>query len=144
MDYLLPKLHSAAGGTIIYFKGEKLMIRAIRGAVTVERNERSAVFESVRTLMEEIIRKNSLDIESMTDIIFTLTPDITCAFPAAAVREMGITDVPLLDMAAPDIDGALKLCIRVMVHIETELKNSELRHVYLGGAAALRPDFAAK
>lgn len=120
------------------------MIRAIRGAVTVDKNERASVFGAVRTLMEEIIRRNSLDNESMTDIIFTVTPDITCAFPAAAVREMGITDVPLLDMAAPAIDGALKRCIRVMVHADTELKNSELRHVYLGEAAALRPDLAAK
>ena len=55
---------------------------------------------------------------------------------------MGITDVPLLDMAAPDIDGALRMCIRVMVHVDTELQNSSLRHVYMGGAAVLRPDLA--
>ena len=120
------------------------MMRAVRGAVTIERDERAAVFEAVKSLMSEIMRRNSVDPEDMTDIIFTVTPDIKSAFPAAAVREMGITDVPLLDMAAPDVDGALRLCIRVMVHIDTELANSELRHVYMGGAAALRPDLAER
>lgn len=120
------------------------MMRAVRGAVTIERDERAAVFEAVKSLMSEIMRRNSVDPEDMTDIIFTVTPDIKSAFPAAAVREMGITDVPLLDMAAPDVDGALRLCIRVMVHIDTELANSELRHVYMGGAAALRPDLAKR
>ncbi len=118
------------------------MVRAIRGAVTVGENERSAVFEAVKTLMKKIIGENSLDAGDMIDIIFTVSPDITCVFPAAAVRDMGIVDVPLLDMAAPDIDGALKMCIRVMVHVNTDASNSELRHVYLGGAAALRPDLA--
>lgn len=118
------------------------MIRAIRGAVTVEKNERAAVFDSVKSLMRKIMDDNHLDAEDMIDIIFTVTPDLTCAFPAAAVRDMGITDVPLLDMAAPDIDGALRMCIRVMVHVDTELQNNSLRHVYMGGAAVLRPDLA--
>ncbi len=118
------------------------MVRAIRGAITVEKDERAAVFEAVKTLMKRIIGDNSLDAGDMIDIIFTVTPDITCAFPAAAVREMGIVDVPLLDMSAPEIGGALEMCIRVMVHINTDMSNAELRHVYLGGAAALRPDLA--
>ncbi len=116
------------------------MIRAIRGATTAERNTRDAIFGATRELMQEIFDKNNITPDDMADIIFTVTPDLTAVFPAAAVRDMGIKDVALLDMSAPDIDGALKMCIRVMVHINTELKNSELNHVYLRGAKALRPD----
>lgn len=121
-----------------------MALRAIRGATTVSENTKETVFSAVIEMMEAIISKNKIKAEDMVSIIFTVTPDITAVFPAAAVRKMGITDVPLLDMAAPDIDRALEMCIRVMVHINTELKNSELKHAYLNGAAALRPDLAEK
>ena len=117
-----------------------MAIRALRGATTADKNTRDDIFSAVRELMSELIAANSLETEDMADIIFTVTPDLTEAFPAAAVRMMGICDVPLLDMAAPDIDKALPMCIRVMVHINTELKNSELKHIYLKGARCLRPD----
>ncbi len=120
------------------------MIRAIRGAVTAKKDERSSVFEAVQELIRTIQEENSIDTSDMADMIFTVTPDIRSVFPAAAVRDMGITDVPLLDMAAPDVEGALRMCIRVMIHINTEKSNSELKHVYLGAAAALRPDIAGK
>ena len=32
--------------------------------------------------------------------------------------------------------------IRVMLHIETDVPRSEIRHIYLRGAAALRRDLA--
>lgn len=121
-----------------------MAVRAIRGATTVSENTKETIFSAVIEMMEAVISKNKIKAEDMVSIIFTVTPDITAVFPAAAVRKMGITDVPLLDMAAPDIDGALKMCIRVIVHINTELKNGELKHAYLNGAAALRPDLAEK
>ena len=116
------------------------MMRAIRGATTAASNTREAIFEASTEMLKEIIRLNNINQKDMVDIIFTVTPDLTAVFPAAAVREMGITDVPLLDMSAPDICGALKMCIRVMVHINTDMKNCDLKHVYLRGAKALRPD----
>ena len=116
------------------------MVRAIRGATTSEENTYEAIFEASTEMMEEIIKRNNINISDMVDVIFTVTPDLTAAFPAAAVRKMGITDVPLLDMAAPDIKGALKMCIRVMVHINTDKQNCNLTHIYLRGAKILRPD----
>lgn len=116
------------------------MMRAIRGATTAASNTREAIFEASTEMLEEIIRLNNINQKDMVDIIFTVTPDLTAVFPAAAVREMGITDVPLLDMSAPDICGALKMCIRVMVHINTDMENCDLKHVYLRGAKELRPD----
>ena len=124
-------------------KGKSEMrMRALRGATTVDENTREAVFLATIEMVEELIKKNNIDPCDMVDIIFTVTPDLTAVFPAAAVRKMGITDIPLLDMTAPTIDGALKMCIRVMIHINTELQNNELNHVYLRGAKVLRPDLA--
>ncbi len=117
-----------------------MAVRAIRGATTADSNTREDIFNAAQELISDIIKANGLDTADITDIIFTVTPDITAVFPAAAVRGMGITDVPLLDMAAPDIDNALKMCIRVMMHINTELANSGLKHIYLKGARSLRPD----
>lgn len=117
-----------------------MVTRALRGATTVDNNTKEAVFSATEELMEKIIKENAIKPCDMSAVFFTLTPDITAAFPAAAVRRMGISDVPLLDMAAPDIDGALKMCVRVMILINTTLKNNELKHIYLKGARALRPD----
>lgn len=115
------------------------MVRAIRGATTAE-NTRESILKAVFEMMTEIIEKNNIDKDDMADIIFTMTPDLDAVFPAVAVREMGICDVPLLDMAQLYVEGALKKCIRVMIHINTDKKNSELIHVYKEGAVVLRPD----
>ncbi|MGN1116139.1 MAG: chorismate mutase, partial [Candidatus Ornithomonoglobus sp.] len=121
-----------------------MAVRAIRGATTAEKNTKECITRASIEMIDKIIKKNNLDTRDMIDILFTVTPDITAMFPAAAVRKMGITEVPLLDMAAPDVDGALEMCIRVIVHINTDLGNNEMKHVYLNGAQKLRPDIAAK
>lgn len=121
-----------------------MAMRAVRGATTAE-NTKDSIFNASAEMVKEIIARNDIDTEDITDITFTVTKDLTAVFPAAAVRRvLGICSVPLLDMAAPDIDGALKKCIRVIVRFNTDKKNSELHHVYLNGAEILRPDIAAK
>lgn len=121
-----------------------MALRAIRGAATVEKNTKECITAATIEMVERMLTRNNIDTCDISDIIFTVTPDVTAMFPAAAVREMGIVDVPLLDMAAPDIDGALKMCIRAIMHVNTALENRELKHIYLGGARKLRPDLAEK
>ncbi len=121
-----------------------MTVRAIRGATTAEENTKEAIFEASIELLSKIEEKNDLKNTDAISIIFTVTPDLTAAFPAAAVRKMGITNVPLLDMAAPDIDGSLKKCIRVMIHINTDKTKEDIKHIYLRGASVLRPDLAEK
>ena len=116
------------------------MVRAVRGATTVARDDAEEITEVTQEMLAELVRLNELENDDLVDIIFTVTPDITKMFPAKAARMMGFSDVPLLDMAAPEIEGALKMCIRVMVHFNTDKKNTELKHVYLRGARVLRPD----
>lgn len=117
-----------------------MAMRGIRGATTVSENTKEAIFEATEELVAEMLKENDVKTGDICDFIFTVTPDLTAVFPAAAVRRMGICDVPLLDMAAPDIDNALKMCIRVLMHINTDLGNDGLNHVYLRGARVLRPD----
>lgn len=118
------------------------MVRAIRGATTAKSNEREEIIEATKEMISQIISDNSLKTEDVISIVFTVTPDLDKVFPAAAVRQMGITDVPLLDMAAPDIDGALKKCIRVIVHTNSDKEKKDMIHSYLRGARVLRPDLA--
>ena len=121
-----------------------MAMRAVRGATTAE-NTREDILNASAEMVREIISRNGIDTSDITDITFTVTNDLTKVFPAAAVRRvLGITDVPLLDMAAPFIEGALERCIRVIVRFNTDKKNSEIHHVYLNGATVLRPDIAAK
>lgn len=118
------------------------VIRAVRGATTVADDQKTEIFTATIELIQQIIERNSIEPEDMVSVIFTVTPDLTAAFPAAAVREMGICDVPLLDMAAPAVGGALQRCIRVLIHLHTD--KEQVQHVYLREAARLRPDLTQK
>ena len=115
-------------------------VQAIRGATTVDADTREQVFERVGALLTEIFRRNDLHHDDIVDVILTATNDIHSVFPAAAARDMGLGDVPLLCAQELDIEGATPLCIRVLLHVYTEIARPDLRHVYLEGAAALRDD----
>lgn len=116
--------------------------RALRGAITVENNTREDILEGTTLLLKEIIHRNSLQTDDMISIIFTATADLNAVFPAVAVRELGITNVSLLDMQEMAVPASLPKCIRILLHYNTDKANTELKHVYLRGAAALRPDLA--
>ena len=120
------------------------MVRAVRGATTVVNNDTEEILEATRELLSELAERNSIDKEDMIDIVFTVTPDLTKVFPARAARQLGYTDVPLLDMLAPDIEGALKMCIRVIIHFNTDKSNGDMKPAYLRGAKVLRPDIVKK
>ena len=110
------------------------MVRAIRGATTVENNDREEIIEATKEMLETIISENNIKTEDMVSVIFTITPDLDKVFPAVAARKMGIVDVPLLDMSEPEIDGALKKCIRILMHINSDKQNKDMVHAYLRGA----------
>lgn len=117
-------------------------VRAIRGAVQLDADERDHLLASVDELIRAILEQNELDTDDLISMLFTATPDLHSEFPALAARQLGIGDVPLLCTQELDVDGAMPRVIRVMVHAETDRTKSELRHVYLRGAAALRRDLA--
>ncbi len=114
--------------------------RGVRGATTVDRNEREAILEATRELLGAMAEANGLQPGELASAIFTLTPDLDAAFPAAAARELGWGEVPLLDVLEIDVPGSLPRCIRALLHWNTGKAASEIVHIYLRGARALRPD----
>lgn len=120
------------------------LVRGIRGAITVERDETEAILAATERLLRAIVDENQVDPEQIASALFTVTPDLTSAFPAAAARRMGWTLVPLLNFTEIDVAGGLARCVRVLIHLNTDLPQDRIRHVFLDGARALRPDLAER
>ncbi|WP_431045137.1 chorismate mutase [Streptomyces sp. P1-3] len=119
-----------------------MAVRAVRGAVQLDRDEAEHMHERVSELITAVLERNSLTGEDLISMWFTATPDLHSDFPAVAARRLGITDVPLICAQELDIAGAMPRVVRILAHVETGLERSEVAHVYLGAAAALRKDIA--
>lgn len=117
-----------------------MRVRAIRGAITVDRNSREAILAATRELLRAIIAANDLAADDLISANFTMTPDLNAAFPAEAAREMGWNHVPLLCMSEIGVPGSLPACIRLMIHTYTARPAADIRHLYLREASRLRPD----
>jgi chorismate mutase len=118
-------------------------VRGIRGATTVERDDGEAILAATEELLQAIVDRNSLEPESIASALFTVTPDLTAEFPAAAARRMGWTRVPLLNFTEIGVPGRLGRCVRVLIHVNTACNQDEIVHVYLREAVTLRPDLGA-
>lgn len=115
-------------------------LRALRGATTFDVDEAGHVGERVVELVGEMLERNGVHHDALVSIIFTATDDLTSAFPATAARTIGLGDVPLLCTRELAIEGSMPRCIRVLMHLESELDRTQLRHVYLHEARTLRDD----
>jgi len=120
-----------------------MAICGIRGATTASANNREAILDATRELLEAIVRANDLDVDDIASVYFTVTPDLDAAFPAAAARALGWLDTALLDAQAPAVPGDRPCCIRVLIHWNTEGAQKNVRHVYLRDARSLRSDRVA-
>jgi len=116
------------------------VVRGIRGAITVEQNSAADILAAAKELLLTITEVNQVQVEDIASIIFSVTPDLDAAFPAKAARELGWTSVPLLDLQQMQVKGALQRCIRVLMHVNTKLRQTEIKHIYLREAKKLRPD----
>lgn len=116
------------------------MLRALRGATTVDEDTSEQVHERVVALLQELFDRNEIGRDQLVSILFTATDDLHCGFPATAARTIGLGDVPMLCARELDIAGGTPRCIRVLIHLDTFKGRDELRHVYLEGASALRDD----
>jgi len=115
-------------------------VRALRGATTIEKNLHKDIVYETKNLLSEIVQANSISKDDIISVIFSTTRDINAAFPAVAAREMGWTDIPLMCTNEMEVPGSLEKCIRVLMHINTDKSNSQLKHIYLKEAKKLRPD----
>ncbi len=121
-----------------------MLVRGIRGATTAEANTREAILDATRELFATLIEANQIQHDHVASIIFSTTSDLNAEFPAVAAREAGWTDVALMcghEMSAP---GSLPRCVRILIHVNTELGLGELKHIYLRGAQVLRPDIVSQ
>ncbi|MBT2490366.1 chorismate mutase [Streptomyces sp. ISL-96] len=119
-----------------------MAVRAVRGAVQLERDQAEHMNEQVGELLSAILERNGLTPDDLISIWFTATPDLHSDFPAAAARKLGIVDVPLICAQELDIAGAMPRVVRILAHVESDLPKSSVSHIYLGAAAALRKDIA--
>lgn len=117
-------------------------LRAIRGATTLDSDERAHLHERTQELVEAVVSANALDTDDIVSVIFTCTPDIVSDFPAAAARELGFGAVPLMCAQEMAVPGALPLVVRLMMHVESPLARDGVTHVYLHEAVTLRRDLA--
>lgn len=119
-----------------------MTVRAIRGAITLEVDERSHLHERTKELVDAVMRENALTTDDVISAIFTVTPDLISDFPAAAARDMGFGAVPLMCAQEIPVPGALPRVVRVMMHANMDVPRDEVVHVYLREAVALRRDLA--
>jgi chorismate mutase len=117
-------------------------VRAVRGAVQVAGDDRAEILAGTAELVTEVMSRNNLSTDDVISVVFTTTSDLTAEFPALAARELGFQEVPLLCAAEINVPGAMPRVVRLMMHVEMDKPRSEVQHVYLRGAAALRLDIA--
>jgi chorismate mutase len=117
-----------------------ILLRGIRGAITVDKNESVEIVERVAELLAAIKQNNKFDIEDIGAVIFSSTPDINSTFPAVAARNLGWTEVPLFGTQEIDSPNGIPRCIRVLILLNTELSQKAIKHIYLRDAVVLRQD----
>jgi chorismate mutase len=118
--------------------------RGIRGAITVEHNDREEILAATTELLQLLIEKNDLHPDNVASVIFTATDDLDAEFPAVAARSLGWEETALLCAREIPVPGSLKKCIRVLIHVNTTRSAAEIQHVYLRDAVRLRPSFGVE
>ena len=119
-----------------------MAVRAIRGAIQVDADEREAILEGTAELVAQVMSRNELAADDVISVLFTVTPDLTAEFPALAARKTGFHAVPLMCATEIPVPGAMPRVVRLMAHVDTDRPRSAIQHVYLRGAVALRLDIA--
>jgi chorismate mutase len=119
-----------------------MMCRGVRGATTIEKNDRESILKGTRQMLALMIRRNDICADDVCSAIFTVTRDIDAEFPALAARQLGWLGVPLLCGYEVSVEGSLPLCIRILIHWNTTKSAAEIHHVYMKNAVRLRPDLA--
>lgn len=121
-----------------------MLTRGVRGATTVTSNTREAILEATRELLQAMVDENGISLEDVASAFFTSSPDLNAEFPALAARDMGWTHVALLCGHEMTVPGSLNMCLRILLHVNTEKKAKDIVHVYLHGARVLRPEFESQ
>ncbi len=115
--------------------------RGVRGAITVDSNTKNDIECATIELLSEMINENNIEIENISFVIFTLTKDLTAAFPAKFAREnFNFKYVPMMCYNEADIENSITKCLRILISYNTDKKQEEIKHIYLKDAKILRQD----
>lgn len=115
--------------------------RGVRGAIGVEEDSPESITQATEELLRAILQANpTLQTQDIASAFFTVTDDLTSAYPALAARQLGWVEVPLLCAREINVPSGMPRVIRLLLHWNTDLAQSDVHHVYLGRATALRPD----
>jgi chorismate mutase len=118
-----------------------MAVRGIRGAISVPTDTPEEILSATRELLLEILRTNQItEFDEIASIFFTTTPDLVGTFPAEAARALGMSNVPLLCASEIAVPNRMPLCVRVLMHFNTDKPQGEMVHIYLREAKKLRPD----
>src|SRR4030067_1948518 len=117
------------------------LTRGGRAATPIKATPRESILAATTELLGAMVEANGIHIEDVASAFFTASPDLNAEFPALAARQMGWTHVALLCGHEMNVPGSLPLCLRILLHVNTEKRASDIVHVYLHGARVLRPDF---
>ena len=117
-----------------------MLVRGIRGAITVDSNNKEEIIKRTKELLIFLKKENDFKIEDIVSVFFSVTSDLNATFPAQAARELGWHRVPLFDMQEINVPGGLPRCIRILVQINCQKSQMEMKHCYLKGARILRKD----
>ncbi len=119
-----------------------MQIRGVRGATSVFANTKEEILIQTGYLLEQLMKANDMTADNVASIFFSLTEDLNAEFPAIAARKLGFSNTPLLCLHEVNVPGSLPRCIRVLVHLNSDRAQSDIKHVYLNDAKTLRPEFA--
>jgi len=122
---------------------EKLLLRGLRGATTVTKDDTELILTATKELLELMLEHNQItDFDLIASIFFTTSPDLSSVFPAEAARAVGIKHVALICSSEIPVENSLEKAIRILMHVNTSQKQSEMKHIYLNNAKKLRPDLS--
>ena len=115
-----------------------MITKGIRGAITVESNNKEALEKATNELLQALITSNSITPEKISHVIFTTTKDLNAEFPAKFARlNFNWEKVAMMCFHELDVKDSLPLCLRVLIVLNCE-ENFEPKFVYLKGASDLR------
>ena len=114
--------------------------RGVRGATVAKANTKEAIIEATREMLLRLVEANGIQSEDIASAFFSTTHDLNAEFPAIAARQIGWTDAALMCMHEMEVPNSLPMCVRVLVHWNTDKRANEIRHIYMNGAEKLRPD----
>lgn len=118
------------------------MVIAVRGAIQVRSNDAETIGAAGIRLLKAVIGINGVKRDEIISIVFSLTPDLTRANPATAVRINGYPDTPLFCVQEAMVDGQPERIIRLLLTYRAGGDRTPVP-IYLDGAELLRPDLVS-